>query len=366
MFKIKHKDAAARAGILRTAHGNVETPFFMPVATKATMKFIDQRELLEHGAQCIIMNGFILSMKPGLDIIRKADGIHNFMNWKKSIFTDSGGFQVFSEHMFLTISDKGIYFRNPFDSSKIMLTPERSIEVQNAIGSDVAMCLDQMPLFPCKTPEIAKAIERTTRWADRCVNTHNNDKQQLFGICQGGIHKDLRKKSISGLLEHDFDGYAIGGFGLGEPHDKMLATVDYCESMLPEKKPRYLMGVGSIPEMLEAIEHGIDIFDSCFPTRMGRHGNIYTSAGQLNFKKQHYRTDFSPLDKNCDCYVCRNYSRAYLFHLFKLNESNAKHHLSYHNLYFIQEIMRQSRASIKKGKFREFRKEFMKKYNKGK
>lgn len=362
MFKVSAESEAARAGILKTAHGKIRTPFFMPVATKATMKFIDQRELVEQGAECIIMNGFLISLKPGLDIIKKAKGIHNFMNWKKSIFTDSGGFQVFSEKLFISVSDRGIYFRNPFDKSKIMLKPEGSIEIQNSLGSDVAMCLDQMPLYSHNKSEIEKAVSRTSLWAETCALTHKNKNQKLFAICQGGLHKTLRKKSISSLLKNDFDGYAIGGFGIGEPNKKMLSIVDFCNSLLPEDKPRYLMGVGSVREMLQGVEHGVDAFDSSFPTRMGRHGNIYTSGGRLNFKNGKYRADFSPLDKNCDCYVCRTYSRAYLYHLFKLNETNAKHHLSYHNLYFLQNLMRNARKAIIDGSFQKFKTSIYKKF----
>ena len=361
-FELIKEDSKARLGKLKTAHGVLETPFFMPVATKASVKLITNEELEKIGYRCFISNGFILSLKPGLDVLGRAGGLHRFMNWKHPIFTDSGGFQLLSDSLHIKTIEKGIYFRNPFTKSKCFLRPEDSVRIQNRIGSDVAMCLDIVPKANQGKNVYEEAVARTHRWAERCRKAHKNRKQLLFGINQGGTFKELRKESMDGLLEIGFDGISLGGLSIGEAKEDMYSTVAYCRKMIPKELPVYLMGLGSAMEILEAIDRGVDIFDSNFPTRGGRHGLVITSKGNLNIDCSDYKNDFSAIDDECDCYVCKNHSKAYIHHLFRTKEENGLKHISYHNIYFLQKLIEKARSAIKEKKFGKLKKGFSKKF----
>ena len=359
-FSLNTVSGKARAGVLNTAHGAIETPFFMPVATKASVKFLTNEEVLETGTQCMIANAFILYLKPGLEAIEKSHGLHKFMNWKKGMFTDSGGFQVLSKQFCLRLVEQGVWFRNPFDGKKMLFTPEKAIEIQNRLGSDVAMCLDDVPLEGADEKRLNQALERTFSWAKRCKEAHKNKKQLLFGISQGGINEKLRMKSTGQIVSLDFDGIAFGGLSIGEEKAKMHSVVNAAMKKVPEEKPRYLMGVGSAKELIEAISIGIDVFDSCFPTRVARHGTAFSSEKNLNLDAAKYKFDLKPLDKNCNCFVCRDYTRSYINHLYRTKEENGMKYLSYHNLYFVQNLMREIRTAIKENTFKKekFLKEF--------
>lgn len=350
-FKITSTYGNARHGILRTQHGDIETPVFMPVATKGSVKLLSNEEVESTGTRCMISNAFILSLKPGLEAIEKHNGLHGFMNWKHGLFTDSGGFQVLSPEFCLKLSDEGVIFRNPFDGKRMLFTPEQAVEIQNRMGSDVAMCLDDVPLHGSDAKRLAESAERTTLWAERCKDAHANPKQMLFGICQGGINKKLREKSTRQIVALGFDGVALGGLCIGESKQKMFEAAKLALGLIPEEKPRYLMGVGSAQELVEAVALGIDIFDSCFPTRTARHGTAFSSSGNVNIDSPRYSSDTKPVDSACKCYVCQNHSKAYLHHLFKTKEENALKYLSYHNLFFIQNLMNEMRTAIKEGSF---------------
>jgi len=366
VFKIKYKDrgSAARVGVLKTRSGSVETPFFMPVATKAAAKFIDSSRLEELGAGVIISNAFILSLRPGVDVVRKMGGLGKFMNFKGVNFTDSGGFQMYSKSLYLRSGDRGVWFRNPVNGEKIFMTPEENMRVQVGIGGDVAMCFDRMPLYEDSEEEISRAVELTSKWAGRCKKEHSKlqkgvkvgDRQLLFGITQGGIYRDLRKKSVRDLLELDFDGYAIGGFGMGETFREEMKIVKQQKSILPEEKPVYLMGIGNPIEILEAISYGVDIFDSRMPTQNARRGTLFTSRGKLKILRKEYEKDKGPIDSKCSCFVCKNYSRAYVRFLLREEESVGKELASFHNLYYLQNLMVECREAIKKEKFDGFKK----------
>jgi len=365
-FEISSQDSKtkARAGFLKTCHGKVATPCFMPVETKGAAKFVNQGELQEMGVDCFITNALLLSFKPGLETIAKAKGLHSFLSWKKSIFTDSGGFQVIDENFLVSISDKAAVFRDPFSGRKERITPERAIGIQNSLGSDVAMCLDDQPHYGRSKASIAQAVSRTLTWAERCKTAHSNPKQLLFGICQGGLHLDLRKKAIQRLLEIGFDGIAIGGFGIGESMDSMLRVSAKLTPLIPGSKPVYLMGIGSPLELVRGVAAGIDVFDSCFPTRVGRHGLVFTREGILRLEKAAFVQDFNPLDKECSCFVCKSYSRAYLHHLLRLREPSGLRYLSHHNLHFLQELLQDCRAAIRENSFRKFARDFSKSFQK--
>jgi queuine tRNA-ribosyltransferase len=275
------------------------------------------------------------------------------MNWKKALFTDSGGFQVLSREFCLKLSNSGVTFRNPYSGEKMLFTPEKAIEIQNSLGSDVAMCLDDVPLHGSDLKRLEESAVRTTLWAERCKKAHKNRKQLLFGISQGGTDKKLREKSTREIVALDFDGIALGGLCIGEAKEKMFETVKHALKFVPDEKPCYLMGVGSAQELVEAVSLGIDIFDSCFPTRTARHGRAFSSKGNINIDSVRFKSDLNPLDKNCDCFVCRNHTRAFLHHLYKTKEENSMKYLSYHNLYFIQNLMKKIRKEIKEGKFKK-------------
>lgn len=357
-FEVKTEDGHARAGELVTAHGNVQTPFFMPVCTKGTPKFVSFEEMESFSYECFIANALLLNFKPGLDTIAKAGGMHAFLNTKLSIFTDSGGFQVLDKKFLIKMTEEGCLFRNPFSGDKESLTPESCMKVQEILGSDVAMCLDDQPHHGNTHASVADSVRRTHDWAKRCQKAHSKEDQLLFGICQGGLYPDLRIQSLQGLSKLDFDGLAIGGFGIGEPMTDMVAVLDQIVHLAPPEKPRYLMGIGSPLEIVEAVSHGVDCFDSAFPTRMGRHGYLFTSSGELHILLARYAQDFTPIDPECDCSVCKTHTRAYLHHLMRVGEPSGERMASHHNLYFLAKLMQQIRVAIKKNRYTEFKSTF--------
>ena len=354
----------ARRGRLHTPHGTIETPVFMPVGTAGTVKAMLPEEVKSLGAEIILSNTYHLYLRPGHDIVREAGGLHKFMNWDRPILTDSGGFQVFSLGAMRKISEEGVKFRSHIDGSSHMLTPEKSIEVQNALGSDIMMAFDECAPYPADYSYVKNSLERTTRWLRRCKEAHKDtERQSLFGIMQGGMYKDLRYQSAMEIVELDLPGYAIGGLSVGEPRELMYEVLDYATDYLPKNKPRYVMGVGTPDHLFEGVERGVDMFDCVLPTRLARNGSAMTSHGKVNIKNAKFERDFTPLDHECDCYVCRNYSRAYLRHLFKANEILSSMLLSYHNLYFLVHTMQNIREAIEQDRFTEYKREFYMKYD---
>ncbi|MEI8215535.1 MAG: tRNA guanosine(34) transglycosylase Tgt [Eubacteriales bacterium] len=365
-FQVISKDqgSKARRGLIKTLHGQIETPVFMPVGTQATVKAMRPEQIKEMGSHIILSNTYHLYLRPGHGIIKAAGGLHKFMNWDRAILTDSGGFQVFSLGDMRKISEEGVEFKSHIDGSKHMLSPEKAMEIQNALGSDIMMAFDECAPYPADRGYVKNSLERTTRWLERCVTAHNNkDNQSLFGIMQGGMYKDLRYESASKIVEMDLPGYSIGGLSVGEPKEIMYEVLDYAVDYLPYDKPRYLMGVGSPDYLFEGVEMGIDMFDCVLPTRIARNGTALTSRGKVVIKNARHTEDFSPLDGSCDCYTCKNYSRAYLRHLFKSNEILSSMLLSNHNLHFLIKTMENIRNSITENRFLEYKKEFFTKYN---
>lgn len=357
------KDSMARLGKIKTPHGEIETPIFMPVGTIATVKAMTPEELKDIGSQIILSNTYHLYLKPGHELVKEAGGLHKFMNWDKPILTDSGGFQVFSLGDLRKIEEEGVEFRSHIDGSKHFISPEKSIEIQNALGSDIMMCFDECAPYPSKYDYVKHSMERTTRWAKRCKEYHKDwDKQGLFGIVQGGMYKDLRKQSAEELIELDFPGYAVGGLSVGEPRDLMCDVLEHTTPFLPKDKPRYLMGVGTPDYLFEAVIRGIDMADCVLPTRIGRNGTVLTSRGKLVIKNAKYKKDFSPLDPECDCYACKNYSRAYIRHLFNVNEILGARLATTHNLYFLIKLMENIRSAIREDRILEYKREFYEKY----
>lgn len=357
------KQTGARLGMLHTPHGSYETPMFMPVGTLATVKTMSPEELKEMGAGVILSNTYHLWLRPGHEIIREAGGLHTFMNWDQAILTDSGGFQVFSLSEFRKIEEEGVHFRNHLNGDKLFLSPEISMEVQNALGSDIMMAFDECPPYPAEHDYMKKSVERTSRWAERCLKAHTSPEDQgLFGIVQGGEYEDLRKQSAEDLVSLDFPGYAVGGLSVGEPKDIMNRMLEFTTPLLPTNKPRYLMGVGSPDSLIDGAIRGIDMFDCVLPTRIGRNGTVMTSTGRLVVKNAKFARDFRPLDENCDCYACRNYSRAYIRHLVHTNEIFGFRLCTYHNLHFLIKLMEQVRQAIREDRLGDFREEFFEQY----
>jgi len=367
-FELLKKDpkTKARRGILHTPHGDVQTPVFMPVGTQATVKAMkpeDVAGLGHEGSHIILGNTYHLYLRPGHELIKRAGGLHKFMNWNRAILTDSGGFQVFSLGKMRKITEEGVRFQSYIDGSYHMFTPEKSMEVQEALGSDIMMAFDECAPYPSDRKYVEQSLELTTRWLKRCKDYHRNTEQQsLFGIMQGGTYKDLRKRSAEQIVEMDLPGYSIGGLSVGEPKELMYEVMDDCVDWLPANKPRYLMGVGSPDCLFEGVERGIDMFDCVLPTRVARHGMAFTSHGKVNIKNAMYKEDFTPLDHECDCYCCRNYSRAYLRSLYINNEILSSMLLSEHNLHFLVRTMEEIRKSIDEDRFIEYKKEFYDKY----
>ena len=360
------KNSGARRGVLHTPHGDIQTPVFMPVGTQATVKAVKPETVAalgDEGAGIILGNTYHLYLRPGHELIRKAGGLHKFMNWKGAILTDSGGFQVFSLGKMRKISEEGVRFQSYIDGSKHMFTPELSMEIQHALGSDIMMAFDECAPYPADRRYVKESLELTTRWLKRCKAAHRNiEEQSLFGIMQGGTYKDLRAESAKQIVDLDLPGYAIGGLSVGEPKELMCDVLDDCVELLPKDKARYLMGVGTPDYLFEGVERGIDMFDCVLPTREARHGRAMTSHGYLSIKNAANFDDFGPLDPECGCYTCRNYSRAYLRHLFKSEEILSAMLLSEHNLHFLVHLMEQIRKSIEEDRFLEFKKEFYEKF----
>ncbi len=353
----------ARAGRLHTPHGTFDTPIFMPVGTQATVKAMSPDELKDMGAGIILSNTYHLYLRPGHELVAEAGGLHKFMNWDRGILTDSGGFQVFSLGALRKITEEGVTFRSHIDGSKQFLSPEKATEVQMALGSDIIMAFDECVPFPAEHDYARKSTERTTRWAERCRKTHTRADQALFGIVQGGMYKDLRTMSANDLVSLDFPGYAVGGLSVGEPKPLMYEMLEHTVPLLPERKPRYLMGVGTPDCLVEGVMHGIDMFDCVFPTRVARNGTVMTNWGRLVVKNAEYARDFRPLDDQCSCYACRNFSRAYIRHLFKTDEIFGLRLTTIHNLHFLLNFMRKMRTAILEDRFLDFRQEFLAQYS---
>ena len=365
-YELKHvcKQSGARRGVIHTPHGDIETPVFMPVGTQATVKSMTPEELKEDvKAQIILSNTYHLYLRPGSKLIREAGGLHKFMNWDRAILTDSGGFQVFSLGDLRKISEEGVEFKSHLDGSRHFLSPEKVMEIENDLGSDIMMAFDECVEYPADYEYTKQSMERTTRWAYRCKQAHKNtEKQGLFGIVQGGMYKDLREKSAKDLVAMDFPGYAVGGLSVGEPKELMCDILEFTTQFLPEDKPRYLMGVGTPDYLIEAVLRGIDMCDCVLPTRIARNGTALTSHGKVVVRNATYERDWNKLDDECDCYTCKNYTRAYIRHLIKTNEILGVRLLSIHNLRFLTRLMERVREEIEKDNLLNFRKEFYRKY----
>ena len=372
MFKLIKKSGKARHGILKTAHGEIQTPFFMTIGTVGAIKGLLPEEVKELGGQVILSNTYHLHLRPGEDIVQKAGGLHKFMHWDGPILTDSGGYQIFSLSKIRKLKADGVEFRSHLDGSKIFLTPEKAIEIQMKLGSDIMMCLDECPPYDADRKYVEKSLKLTTEWARRCqmfasanhrrgtkfCTPTDGAKPHLFGIVQGGMHPDLRKQSAEQLMEIGFDGYAIGGLSVGEPNSLMYEIIEATVPYLPEDKPRYLMGVGTPEDILEAVSHGIDMFDCVLPTRNARHGYLFTSSGVVRIRNEQYKEDFTPLDSECQCYTCKNFTKSYLRHLFIANEILALRLNTLHNIAFYLKLMSDIREAIRDDRFEQFKKEF--------
>ena len=364
-YELLHVDkkTGARRGRITTPHGVIETPVFMPVGTQATVKAMKPEDVEKTGAQIILANTYHLFLRPGSDIVREAGGLHKFMTWDKPILTDSGGYQVFSLGAMRKITEEGVRFQSHIDGSRHMLSPEKSIEVQNDLGSDIIMAFDECAPKDADRRYIEHSQALTTRWLERCVKAHRNpETQALFGIMQGGFYRDLREKSAREIVAMDLPGYAIGGISVGESKEQYVGVLEYAPALLPEDKPRYVMGIGTPDYIFEAVEHGVDMFDCVEPTRIARHGMAMTSQGRLSIKNAKFERDYTPLDPECDCYTCRNYTRAYLRHLFKAGETMSQMLLTEHNLRFLSRLSEDIRKSIEEDRFSEFKEEFYAKY----
>lgn len=356
-------ECMARLGEIRTPHGSFPTPMFMTVGTQATVKTLTREELEAAGARIILGNTYHLWTQPGHELIREAGGLHKFMNWPHPILTDSGGFQVFSLAKLRDIGEEGVTFRHHKSGAPLYLSPELSIEIQNALGSDIMMVLDECPPYPASYEYMQKSVARTIRWAERCKNAHRNpDRQGLFGIVQGGEYRDLRELCARELVALDFDGYAIGGLSVGEPKEIQNRVLAETTPLLPENKPRYLMGVGSPGMILDAVERGVDIFDCVLPTRIARHGTAMTRRGRLIIRNKEFEHDHRPLDPGCDCYTCKNYTKAYLRHLFKAQEMLGYRLLSIHNVRFLLWLAERIREAIANDEFYRLKEEIYREY----
>lgn len=356
------KHTNARLGRFHTPHGSFDTPVFMPVGTQATVKALTPKNLEEIKAQIILSNTYHLYLRPGHDLVKEAGGLHNFMNWNKPILTDSGGFQVFSLSDLRKITEEGVTFRSHLDGSSHFFSPEQAIYIQNALGADIIMAFDECIPYPADHDYTDRSVDRTIRWLDRCIKAHNRDDQALFGIIQGGMYEDLRLKSTLETLAFDLPGYGIGGLSVGEPKDLMYQMLDVIMPHMPKNKPRYLMGVGSPDCLLEGVIRGVDMFDCVLPTRIARNGTSLTSRGRVVVRNASYERDFTPLDPDCDCYACQNFTKAYLRHLIKANEILASTLLSIHNLRFLIKLMEEVKMAILEDRILEYKNEFFRKY----
>lgn len=364
MFTLIKTDTSckARRGRLTTAHGVIETPVFMPVGTQASVKALDNRELLEMGTQIILGNTYHLNIRPGMDIIGLAGGLHSFMNWKAPILTDSGGFQVFSLAKIRKIKNHGVEFRSHLDGSLLFLGPVESMAIQRKLGSDIAMVFDECPAHDCTPRELQSSIDRTIRWAKECRVQPRAEGQLVFGICQGGINPRLRERCAKEVVALDFDGYAIGGVSVGEPEPEMMLAVEMAEPFLPQDKARYAMGLGTPAQLVELVARGVDMFDCVLPTRVARNGTAFTRKGTVNIKAGYVKADFSPIEEGCTCFACKKHTRAYIRHLLNVNEILGLRLMSIHNSHFYLQLMSEIRSHIEAGTFAEFRKDFIANY----
>ena len=363
-LEIKHidKQTGARYGILHTPHGDVEVPMFMPVGTNATVKCLSPEEIKSLGAGVILANTYHLHLRPGEEIVKKAGGVHQFMNYDGPMLTDSGGFQVFSLQKTRKITEEGVEFRNIYNGDKDMFTPEKVIQIEEDIGADIIMSFDECIPYPVTHEYAKRSTERTIRWAKRGLMAHKREDQALFGIVQGGEFQDLREMCAKELAALDFPGYSIGGTSIGEPKDVCFRMIEDAIRYLPTNKPRYLMGVGSLDYILGGIERGVDMMDCVLPTRIARHGALMTSQGRINIRKAQYKEDFTPLDPECDCYTCKHYTKAYLHHLFMCNEEFGKRLNSIHNIRFLIKVVEGARKAIQEDRFKEYEEEILRKY----
>ncbi|MAX66125.1 MAG: tRNA guanosine(34) transglycosylase Tgt [Halobacteriovoraceae bacterium] len=361
-YQLEAVSGNARAATIETEHGEIKTPIFMPVGTRASVKSLWQEDLEELNAQIILGNTYHLYLRPGHELIEKMGGLHKWMTWKKPILTDSGGFQVFSLSDLNKVSEEGVKFQSHIDGSYHMLSPEKSMEIQKALGSDIVMIFDECPKLPATKERLRESMELTLRWAKRCKDYELKPHQSLFSIIQGGLHEDLRQECMERLMELDFPGYALGGLSVGEKNEEMVSFLNSFTPKMPENKPRYLMGVGKPLDILNGIRAGIDMFDCVLPTRNARNGQFLTTHGPLNIKKQRFIADSLPPDIECDCKVCRRYSRSYIRHLYNVGEYLAGQLVSFHNIYFYLKLVEKAREAIFKDKFDEYYKEFYKNY----
>ncbi len=360
-FSVLKESEGARLGYIKTLHGGFETPVFMPVGTNAGVRLVRPSDLEKIGVDIILSNAFHLYLKPGLEVIELHNGLHNFMSWKKSILTDSGGFQVFSLKV-IGISDSGVYVRSPIDGSGVFISPEISMEVQKVLGSDIAMAFDQCVHPDASYEEAKEALRRTSLWAERSKKAMKGSDQAVFGIVQGGVYEDLRRISAEEIVSIGFDGYAIGGLSVGEPRDVTLKMTRVVVDMLPSDKPRYFMGAGSPELIIELVSMGVDMFDSVFPTRLARHGTALTWNGRMNLRSARYRYDTRPIDENCSCETCTSFTRSYVHHLLSRKEILGQILLTIHNLSFMKSFIDEVKSSIKEGRFESFKEEFLSRY----
>ncbi|MCS7280355.1 MAG: tRNA guanosine(34) transglycosylase Tgt [Desulfobacterota bacterium] len=358
-------DGSARLGLLKTSHGTVKTPVFMPVGTHGVVKAIMHRDLRDIGIEMILANAYHLYLKPGDELIKELGGIHRFSGWNGPILTDSGGYQIFSLARLTTVTEDGVIFQSHIDGSRHFLSPEKVIEIQDNIGADIIMCLDECIPYPASYEYTERATELTTKWARRCKNVERKNKSLLFGIIQGGFYRVLRLKSAHDLINIGFDGYAIGGLSVGEPKSLMWEMVDTVIGLLPEDRPRYLMGLGFPEDIVEGVKRGIDMFDCVIPTRLARNGNLFTWQGRINIKNAKFKKDERPIDENCECITCRTHSRAYLRHLLLSHELTSFYLNTIHNLYFYSKLMERVRSAIAHGAYEEFYEDFMKSWKGG-
>jgi len=357
-FRVLHTDGAARRGEMTTAHGVVQTPAFMPVGTRGAVKGVTPRDLRESGAEIILGNTYHLWLRPGDGLIAQLGGLHRFMGWDGPILTDSGGYQVFSLNALRKISEEGVRFQSHLDGSYHFISPERAIAIQESLGGDIIMCFDECPPYPSDHDYVRRSAELTARWAGRCLDAKRRDDQALFGIVQGGMYRDLRERSAGELCAMGFDGYALGGLSVGEEKGVMYEIMEYCGPLLPQEKPRYVMGIGAPEDLIEGINSGFDMFDCVMPTRNARNGMLFTETGSINIKNALYAEDSAPVDGGCACYVCCNYSRAYLRHLYRSGEILASRLNTWHNLHYYLTLMAEARRAIAEDRFSQFRREF--------
>ena len=363
-FSVTHNDteSLARAAWLKTAHGTIETPAFMPVGTRGTVKAVSPRELCELNSAIILCNTYHLWVRPGVESIESAGGLHQFISWDRPILTDSGGYQVFSLSRLRKITAEGVKFQSHLDGSPLFLGPKEAMGIQKALGSDIAMVFDECPPYPCEYNAAVISLDHTLKWAVDCREFDREPSQLYFGIVQGSVYQDLREKCLQALMGMDFDGYALGGLSVGEPEDVMFNVIDWLKHELPENKPRYLMGVGTPPQIVKAVAQGIDMFDCVLPTRVGRNGCAYTAAGMKQIKGGRYKNDSSPIESKCGCYACQNFTKAYIRHLLNVGEILGLRLLTLHNLYFYQKLMEDIRKTINDGTFSAFKQTFLNGY----